>query len=61
VQVLELVHGSKLDHVEAVRQHTVGLALEQVLRLVRGNVRDGGEDIGAVGSRTLDAVAGGKS
>lgn len=33
------------------------LALEQVLALVRGDVRDGREDVGAVGGAALDAVA----
>ena len=34
-----------------------GLALEQVLRLVRCDVRDGGEDVRAVRCGTLDAVS----
>ena len=56
VEVLELVHGRKLDHVETVGQDTIGLALEQVLRLVRGNMRDGREDISAMRRGTFDAV-----
>jgi hypothetical protein len=57
VQVLELVHSRELDDVEAVREDAVGLALEQVLGLVGGDVADGGEDVGAVGCGALDAVA----
>ena len=57
VQVLELVHGRELDHVEAVREHAVGLALQEVLALVGGDVRDGCEDVAGVGGGALDAVA----
>ena len=56
VQVLELVRRRELDDVETVGQHAVGLALQQVLALVRGDVRDGGEDVGRVGRGALDAV-----
>ena len=57
VQVLKLVHGRKLDDVQAVGRDAVRLAFEQVLRLVRGDVRDGGKDVGAVRCGALDAVA----
>ena len=57
VEVLELVHGLELDDVEAVGDDAVGLALEEVLGLVGGDVRDGGEDVGAVRGAPLDAVA----
>lgn len=57
MQVLELVHGRKLDHVETVGHHTVGLSLEQVLGLVGGDVRHGGENVGRVGSRPLNAIS----
>lgn len=57
VQVLELVDGRELGDVEAVGQDAVGLALEQVLRLERGDVGDGGEDVARVGGGALDAVA----
>jgi hypothetical protein len=57
VQVLELVHRLELDDVEAVREHAVGLALEEVLGLVRGDVADGREHVRAVRGGALDAVA----
>lgn len=57
VQVLELVHGAELCDVEAVGEHAVGLALEQVLALVGRDVRDGREDVARVRGRALDAVA----
>jgi hypothetical protein len=57
VQVLELVHRLKLDDVKAVGQNTVRLALEQVLRLVRSDVRHGREHVRTVCRRALDAVA----
>lgn len=56
VKVLELVHGGELGDVETIGQHSVGLALQEMLALVRGNVRDGGEDITGVSRRPLDAV-----
>ena len=57
VQILELVHRLELDDVEAVWQDAIGLALEQVLGLVRGDVRDSGEDVSTMSGATLDAVA----
>lgn len=57
VQVLELVHGAELDDIEAVGHHAVGLALEEVLRLVGGDMTDGCEDVARVSGRPLDTVA----
>ena len=57
VEILELVHRLELDDVEAVWQDAIGLALEQVLGLVRGDVRDSGEDVSTMSGATLDAVA----
>ena len=56
VEVLELVHGRELDNVQAVWQDTVGLPLEQVLALVRRDVRNRREDVARMRCRTLDAV-----
>jgi uncharacterized protein (UPF0212 family) len=55
--VLELVHGLELDDVEAVGDDAVGLALEEMLSLVGGDVGDGGKDVCTVGRAPLDAVA----
>ncbi len=57
MQVLELVHGLELDDVETVRQDTVGLAFEEMLGLVGGDVADGSEDVCAVSCSPLDTVA----
>ena len=57
VQVLELVHSLEFDDVETIGQNAVWLALEQVLRLVSGNMRDCGENIGAMRRRSLNTVA----
>lgn len=57
MEVLELVHGRKLGDVETVGEDTIGLALEQMLTLVGGDVGNGGEDIAGVGGSTLDAVS----
>jgi hypothetical protein len=57
VHVLELVHRRELGDVEAVGDDAVRLALEQVLGLVSGDVRDGREDVGRVRRAALDAVA----
>jgi hypothetical protein len=56
VEVLELVHGRELGNVETVRRNTVRLPLEEVLRLVRRDVRNRREDIGAVRRAPFDAV-----
>ena len=48
MQVLELVHRLELDHVQAVRQDAVRLALEQVLALISRNMRYGREYICAM-------------
>lgn len=45
VQVLELVQGAELFHVEAVGGDEVGFALEQVLGLETGHFGHGGEDV----------------
>jgi len=54
---LELVCGREFLDIETIRQNTIRLALEQVLTLVGGNVRDGGKDIGGVRSSTLNTVS----
>lgn len=57
VEVLEFVHSLELDDVQAIGKNTIRFPLEEMLGLVSGNVRNGGEDIGAVGSRAFDAVS----
>lgn len=57
VQVLELVSCAELLDIETVGQNTVGLALEQVLALVGGDVGDGCKDIGGMCCAAFDAVA----
>ena len=57
VKVLELVHGLELDHIETVGEDTVGFSLEQVFGFECGDVGDGGEDVGAVGRGSFDAVS----
>lgn len=57
VQVLKLVNGLELDDVQAVGEYTVGFPLEQMFTLVRGNVRNGGEDIGTVSGGTFDTIS----
>ena len=56
VQVLELVHGRELGHVQTIGQHTVGFALEQVFALEGRDVRYGGENVTAMSSSALNAV-----
>lgn len=57
VAVVQFMHGAKLVAIEAIREDPVGLALQQVLRLVRRDVRDSGEDVSTVGCSTLQTVA----
>jgi hypothetical protein len=57
VEVLELVHGLEFDYVQPIRQNTVWLALKEAFCLLRGKVRDGSKDIGAVGSRAFNAIS----
>lgn len=57
VQVLELVHRLELDDVETVREDAIGLVLEQVLALVRGDVRNRREHVRAVRQQAFDAVS----
>ena len=57
VQVLELVHRLELDHVETVREDPIRLALQQVLALVRRDVRHRREHVRTVRGRALDAVS----
>lgn len=57
MQVLELVSGGELLDIQTVGQNTVRLALEEMLALVGGDVRDGGEDIGGVGGTAFNAVS----
>lgn len=57
MQVLEFVDRRELCDVQAVRQHTVRLALEQMLRLKCSDVRYSGEDVARMGGSALNAVA----
>lgn len=56
MQILKLVQGAELLHIEAVWGDQTGLPLQQVLRLERGDVGDGGEDVRRVGGGALHAV-----
>ena len=56
MQVLELVDGRELGHVQTIGQHTVGFALEQVLALEGRDMRYGGENVTAMSSSALDAI-----
>lgn len=57
MQILELVHGGELGHVETVGQDTVGFPLQQMLRLEGSDVRDSREDIARVGGSPFNAVS----
>lgn len=57
MEILEFVHRLELDDIETVWKDTIGFALEQMLALVCGDVRDSGEDIGTMRGRTFDAVS----
>jgi len=50
MKVLEFVHSLELDDIEAIWKNAIRLPLEKVLGFVCGDVRNGGEDVGAVGS-----------
>lgn len=56
VQVLELVHGLELFHVQPVGHDTVGFPLQEVLGLVAGDPRDGRKYGRRVRRTALDAV-----
>lgn len=51
------MHGLKLDDVEAVGQHTIRFALEQMFAFIRGNMRDGRKNVRTMCGGALDAVA----
>jgi len=57
VQILELVHRLELDDVEPVGQYTIRLALQEVFRLVRRDVRHGRKHVRAMCGRTFDTIA----
>ena len=57
VQVLEFVHSRELLDVQAIGQNSVRLTLQQMLTLVRSDVRDGRKDIRSMCSCTFDAVS----
>lgn len=57
MKVLKFMHGLKFDDVETVGKDSVGFAFEEMLAFVGCDVRNGGKDVGAVGSRTFDAVS----
>lgn len=50
------MHRGELSNVEPIRQHTVGLAFEQVLALKGRDMRDGCENVARVGGGSLNAV-----
>ena len=49
VEVLEFVHRLEFDNIQTIWQDTVRLALQQVFRLISGDMGDGCEHIGTVG------------
>ena len=57
VQILELVHRLELNHIETVREDPIRLALQQVLALVRRDMRHSREHVRTVRGRALDAVS----
>lgn len=57
VQVLKLVESAELFHAEAVGRGHVGLALEQIVRLVARDLRHCGEHVGAMSGGSFHAVA----
>jgi hypothetical protein len=57
VEILEFVHGLKLDNIESIRQHAVRFALQKMLALISGDMGHSGEDICTVCSTPFDAVA----
>src|ERR1051326_1581072 len=57
VQVLELVGRRKLLDVQAVRQHTIGLPLQQMLALECRDMRHRRENIRRVSSSPFDAIS----
>lgn len=56
VEVLELVHGRKLDDIQAVGKDTIWFSLEQMLTLVGRDVGDSSEDITRMGCCTFNTV-----
>ena len=48
MQVLELVHGLKLDDVQSVGKDTIRLPLQEMLALVGSYMRNRCEDVGAM-------------
>jgi hypothetical protein len=60
VQVLELVNGRKLFHVQPVWRDDIGLSLQQMLRLIASDVGHGGEHVREMRGCTFDAVAVGR-
>lgn len=56
VKILEFVNRRKLGDVEAVGQNSIGLSLQQVLRLEGSDVGHSGEDITRMSSGTLNAI-----
>ena len=57
MEILEFMHGLELDNIEAIRKHAIWLALEEMLTLIGSDVRDSGENVGAVSSGSLDAIS----
>jgi hypothetical protein len=57
MQILELVNGRELCHVETIGQNSIRLSLQQVFRLKSGDVRDGCEYVTSMRRGSLNAVA----
>lgn len=57
MEILELVHSLELLDVQTIGENTIRLSLEKMFRFVGGDMRDGGEDVGTMGSGTFDAVS----
>ena len=57
MQVLEFVHRAKLDDIETVGKNPIWFTFQEMFGFVRGDMRYGGENIGAMGRAPLDAVA----
>lgn len=57
MQVLELVHGLEFDDIKTIGDDAIGLALQEMLGLVGGDMRDGGEDVGGMCGRSFNAIS----
>lgn len=57
MHILELMHSLELDNIQSVGQHTIRFPFQQMFAFVRGDMRNGRENVSAVSSRPLDTVA----